>query len=236
MGCPERSPSPVGASDTGLPIAGLGGRSYAFLLDWHIRAIAGLGWYAAGVWGLDRDFIPKETDLIFWWAAVAPGLAIYLLYHGGFEILTGGTPGKRLAGVRIVDRRGRTPGIGALTVRNVLRPVDSLVFYAVGLASVLLTRHAVRIGDLAAGTLLIYANASESHRGSRPSTESNGMEGGHSDCPHCLWAQHAAVPVATARGDFLRRFQTQIACVRVPVKNTPHILRPVSTARGNVLQ
>ncbi|MYA17621.1 MAG: RDD family protein [Gammaproteobacteria bacterium] len=164
MACAERSPKPVGAPDTELPIAGLGGRSYAFLLDWHIRAVAGLAWYAASVWGLDRDFIPKETDTIFWWAAVAPALAIYFLYHAGFEILTGASPGKRLAGVRIVDRNGRTPGIGALVVRNVLRPIDSLVFYAVGLASVLLTRDAVRIGDLAAGTLLIYANASKANR------------------------------------------------------------------------
>lgn len=169
MGCTERSPTPAGAPDAGLPIAGLGGRSYAFLIDWHIRVIAGLAWYAASVWALDGHFIPEETDSTFWWAAVAPALAIYFLYHAGFEILTGTTPGKRLVGVRIVDRNGRTPGIGALMVRNVLRPIDSLVFYAVGLASVLLTRQAVRIGDLAAGTLLIYANASDANRDGRSS-------------------------------------------------------------------
>lgn len=162
MECSERSPTPVGAPDAELPIAGLGGRSYAFLIDWHIRVVAGFAWYAAGVWALDRDFIPRETDPIFWWTAVAPALATYLLYHGVFEIFTGGTPGKRLASVRIVDRNGGTPSIGALVVRNILRPVDSLAFYAVGLASVLLTRHAMRIGDMAAGTLLIYANTGES--------------------------------------------------------------------------
>ena len=161
MGYTERSPQPVDASDTELPIAGLGGRSYAFLLDWHIRAVAGLAWYVASAFTLDRTLIPAETDPSFWWAAVAPAASIYLLYHAGFEILTGGTPGKRRAGIRIVDRNGNTPGVGALLVRNVLRPVDSLVFYAAGLASVLLTRQAVRIGDLAAGTLLIYADAGE---------------------------------------------------------------------------
>ena len=153
----EPSTPPVGARrDSRLPVAGLGGRSYAFLIDWHIRAIAGLAWYLASAWALERDLIPKQTDSLFWWAAAAPALAIYLLYHAGFEILTGGTPGKRLAGVRIVDRNGRTPSIGALVVRNLLRPIDSLVFYAAGLASVLLTRQAVRLGDLAAGTLLVY--------------------------------------------------------------------------------
>ena len=154
----ERDATPVGASNPGLPIAGLGGRSYAFLLDWHIRAVAGLAWYAASVWALDRDFIPAQTDPSFWWAAVAPALAIYLLYHACFEILTGATPGKRLAGVRIADRNGDSPGVVALLVRNALRPIDSLFFYAVGIASALLTREAVRIGDLAAGTVLVYAD------------------------------------------------------------------------------
>ncbi|MCY3623235.1 MAG: RDD family protein [Gammaproteobacteria bacterium] len=143
---------------TDLPVAGLGGRSYAFVLDWHIRVVAGLAWYAAATWVLKRDFIAVETDSIFWWAILSPSLGIYLLYHLAFEILTAGTPGKRLAGVRIVDRGGRTPRVGALVIRNVLRPVDSFVFYAVGLASVLFTRQAVRLGDLAAGTLLVYAN------------------------------------------------------------------------------
>ena len=144
-----------------MPVAGLGGRSYAFVLDWHIRAMAGLAWYAASAWILGRGFIPAETDPMFWWAAVAPSSAIYLLYHAGFEIFTASTPGKRLARVRIVDRNGRTPRIGALVVRNALRPVDSLAFYAVGMASVLLTRQAVRIGDLAAGTVLVYADNEE---------------------------------------------------------------------------
>ena len=156
--------SPAGAG-TDLPIAGLGGRSYAFLLDWHIRAVVGLAWYAATMWILRREFIPAETDSIFWCVILSPSLAIYLLYHAVFEILTGGTPGKRLAGVRIVDRNGRAPSIGALVARNVLRLIDSLIFYAVGLASVLLTRQAVRLGDLAAGTFLVYVNGPDARHG-----------------------------------------------------------------------
>ena len=171
----DRSPTGAGA-DLQLPIAGLGGRSYAFLLDWHIRAVAGLAWYAATTLILKRDFIAVETDSIFWWAILAPSLAIYLLYHLVFEILTGGTPGKRLAGVRIVDGNGQRPRIGALVIRNVLRPIDSFVFYVVGLASVLFTRQAVRLGDLAAGTLLVYAN--------RPAARLDGPD--NEPCSHCL--------------------------------------------------
>lgn len=166
----------VGAeADLQLPIAGLGGRSYAFLLDWHIRAVAGIAWYAATTWVLKRDFIPTEADSIYWWAILAPSLAIYLVYHAGFEILTGTTPGKRLASVCIVDRFGQAPGIGALVVRNVLRPVDSLVFYAVGLTSVLLTRQAVRIGDLVAGTLLVYRDRTDPRQHGQINADEDGM-------------------------------------------------------------
>ena len=166
----DRSRTGAG-TDQQLPIAGLGGRTYAFLLDWHIRVAAGLAWYAASAWIVDGGLIPTQTDPLFWWAAVAPGIAIYLLYHAGFEILTASTPGKRLARVCIVDRNGQTPGIRALVIRNALRPVDSLVFYAVGMASVLLTRQAVRIGDLAAGTLLTYMPTRNG-----PSTRLSGCE------------------------------------------------------------
>ena len=177
MASTERSVRAVGATpDRHLPVAGLGGRSYAFLLDWHIRILAGLAWYAASIWVQDRHFIPSETDPSFWSAAVAPALVIYLFYHPGFEILTANTPGKRLAGVRIVDRDGRRPGIVALIVRNALRPVDSLVFYVVGMASVLITRQAVRIGDLAAGTVLVYADGLDPRHADLRGVDSNGTD------------------------------------------------------------
>jgi hypothetical protein len=62
-----------------------------------------------------------------------------------------------MAGVRIVTRNGGTPSVGALLVRNVFRLVDSLpMLYLVGLTTSLLTREHVRLGDLAAGTLLVH--------------------------------------------------------------------------------
>jgi len=58
--------------------------------------------------------------------------------------------------VRLVTRNGGTPGLGALLIRNIFRLVDSLpFFYVVGLASCFITEQRVRIGDLAAGTLLV---------------------------------------------------------------------------------
>ena len=142
-----------------LDIAGPGSRSYAFIIDWQYRAVLALGWFC-GAWLLIKDIGPSADDANLTWqlrAAVAPALAIYLLYHPVLEVLMRGrTPGKRQAGVRIVTRTGATPLAGALLIRNVLRLVDCLpVFYVVGLVSCFMTQQRVRIGDLVAGTVLV---------------------------------------------------------------------------------
>ena len=89
---------------------------------------------------------------------VAPPAAIYFLYHFILEVaMHGRTPGKRMAGVHIVTRDGAPPTTGALLTRNVFRLVDSLpLFYGVGLVATMLTSDHVRVGDVAAGTLLVY--------------------------------------------------------------------------------
>jgi hypothetical protein len=86
-----------------------------------------------------------------------PTLFLYFFYHPVLELaLRGRTPGKRIAGVRLVTREGDIPGAGALLLRNVFRLLDSLpICYIVGLITVMFTDHHVRVGDLAAGTLLV---------------------------------------------------------------------------------
>jgi uncharacterized RDD family membrane protein YckC len=97
---------------------------------------------------------------LFYFIVVVPTMIIYFLYHPILEIaMHGRTPGKRMAGVRLVSRTGDIPGVGALLLRNVFRIIDSMPFvYLVGLATVIFTEHNVRIGDLAAGTLLVHDN------------------------------------------------------------------------------
>jgi uncharacterized RDD family membrane protein YckC len=147
--------------DVSLPIAGPGARSYAFVIDWHIRLVLALAWYVVGVllYNGRPSLSPPLTNESRWFAlVVAPALAIYFLYHFVVELaMRGSTPGKRTAGVRIVTRDGAAPSAGALLLRNVFRVVDSMpAFYPVGLITVMLTRDHVRLGDMAAGTLLVY--------------------------------------------------------------------------------
>lgn len=153
------------ATQLNLPIAGTGARSYAFLIDWHIRIIVALAWLIgmAGLFGLmdGRGFWDEIFDsvgsLIFYVVILPPAL-IYFLYHPVLEIaLKGRTPGKRAAGIRVVTVEGQTPDVSALLIRNIFRLIDSLpALYVVGLVSVLLSARQVRIGDMAAGTLLAY--------------------------------------------------------------------------------
>jgi uncharacterized RDD family membrane protein YckC len=155
-------------SDTGvavsLPVAGPGARAFAFLVDWHVRAILACAWFtiAALIFNGRLRLTPPLTNDAHWFGfVVTPALAIYFLYHWALEpLLRGRTPGKRMAGVRIVARDGSVPAAGALLTRNVFRLIDSLpVFYGVGLAMTIVTREHLRIGDMAAGTLLVYERA-----------------------------------------------------------------------------
>lgn len=164
MSAPTVTLQSVTGVDVELRVAGPGSRSYAFVIDWHIRFVLALAWffsaamiYAGGL-TLFQDNGPE--DGMFYLVVLAPTAIIYFLYHPILEIaMHGRTPGKRMAGVRLVSRSGDIPGAGALLLRNVFRIVDSLPFaYLVGLGAVMFTEHNVRIGDLAAGTLLVHDN------------------------------------------------------------------------------
>jgi uncharacterized RDD family membrane protein YckC len=150
--------------DVALPVAGPGARSFAFLIDWTIRTILSVAWYIVAAlihnssWSLAAPLTADASWFVF---VVAPPATIYFLYHPIWEVATRGlTPGKRAAGLQIVSRDGVAPGIGSLLTRNVFRLVDSFpVAYALGLLTTLFTRNNVRIGDLAAGTLLVYIHS-----------------------------------------------------------------------------
>jgi len=141
---PELSVESVTGIDVSLPVAGPGARSYAFIIDWHIRAALALAWYVVATLIYNGGFSlgPPATFAGAWFGAI---------------LLPARTPGKRSVGIRIVTRAGGPPGAGALLVRNLFRLIDSLpVAYGVGLTLMVLTRDSVRCGDMAAGTLLTY--------------------------------------------------------------------------------
>jgi len=156
------------ATELTMEFAGLGSRAYAFIIDWHIRFLFAFVWLLlawlvmarGGGFGFFSDFFEDGSGLHSSRTLITllPALAIYFLYHPILETaMQGRTPGKRMAGVRLIDVQGQTPGVAALLIRNVFRLVDGLpAFYVVGCVACMVTGRSVRIGDLAAGTLLVH--------------------------------------------------------------------------------
>jgi uncharacterized RDD family membrane protein YckC len=144
--------------DLTLTIAGPGTRSYAFVIDWHIRLLLAGAWLLVATVALNATVTLQSRDAMI---SVLPAAIIYFLYHPIVEVMMRGrTPGKRMAGVRVLSRDGGQPSTAALLLRNVFRLIDSLpATYMVGLTTCFLTPQRIRIGDMAAGTLLVLDNA-----------------------------------------------------------------------------
>jgi uncharacterized RDD family membrane protein YckC len=88
-------------------------------------------------------------------------IAMFLLewfYPVGFEVLARGqTPGKKLLGLRVLRADGAPLGWSRSTVRSLLSFADFLPFgFAAGLTAMLLDRRSRRLGDLAAGTVVVH--------------------------------------------------------------------------------
>jgi len=156
-------PSATGV-DARIMLAGPGARSFAFLIDWLIRT--GLSMVYVVVAALlifgNIDFeIDPDKETLWYLAGATPATAIYFLYHLILEpLMSGRTPGKRLAGVRVLTPEGLVPTTGALLTRNVFRIIDSMpLFYVVGLLFVFFSKRHLRLGDLAAGTVIAMDRA-----------------------------------------------------------------------------
>ena len=137
-----------------LTLAGVGSRFTAALIDYLIQGVIllALGLVLGFGVGLDPGAGGFAAAIFF--------ICFFLLFTGydvSFEVLNSGrTPGKRLNGLRVVRESGAPVTFATSAVRNVLRLVDLLPgTYLVGIASILITGRNQRLGDLAAGTLVV---------------------------------------------------------------------------------
>ena len=91
-------------------------------------------------------------------------IAIFLsewFYPVYFEVWhRGATPGKRVLKLHVVHADGTAVGLSASVLRNLMRFADFLPFaYGIGLGFLVLDRDFRRLGDVAAGTLVVYQDA-----------------------------------------------------------------------------
>jgi uncharacterized membrane protein SpoIIM required for sporulation/uncharacterized RDD family membrane protein YckC len=78
----------------------------------------------------------------------------YVLWEG---LADGQTPGKRYMRLRVVSDGGYSVSFAGSAIRNLVRILDMqpVFTYGVGIGSILLTKQGKRLGDLAAGTLVV---------------------------------------------------------------------------------
>src|ERR1700754_139766 len=114
-----------------LVLAGLGSRFSATLVDLTLKGVLILGVWLLGL-------------LIGTLGIVVGSIGSFLIYFGYdvlFEVLGGGrTPGKRLAGLRVLREDGRPIDTLSSCIRNVIRLVDGLpLLYLPAMVSILVT-------------------------------------------------------------------------------------------------
>jgi uncharacterized RDD family membrane protein YckC len=141
-------------------LAGPGSRAAAYLIDIFMMFVAGqmlLNIAMAGFLVLLEAIGVESRQWVTAIAALAT-FGFYNTYFILFECLMAGqTPGKRFLHIRVVKQGGYALRFSDTLLRNLLRAVDFLpIFYGVGLTSLLLTRDSQRLGDLVAGTLVVY--------------------------------------------------------------------------------
>ncbi len=158
-------------------LAGPGSRLLALVID---ALICGALYAALIIILVVAGFSFGGSDATSSWLTVLVLFAFFLIrwgYYLFFEIrLRGQTPGKRAMGIRAVREGGLPLGIRHSLIRNLLRVVDSFPqpLCIVGGVSVLATRKGQRLGDLAAGTVVIR----ERFRARKETAEDNRQSAG----------------------------------------------------------
>lgn len=142
--------------------AGLVARTLAFLLDLLIRlVINGIAMMVLAFLGNMGAGLMLITFFLVEW-----------LYPILFELgRSGATPGKQAMGLRVVMDTGLPITPAASITRNLLRVADFLpMAYCIGIVSMLINRDCKRLGDLAAGSLVVHAQPVQLHDEPPPAT------------------------------------------------------------------
>ncbi len=115
------------------------------------------------------DFIIRSTIqtlayfILIWLGSIGWGLILLTifivewLYPVLFELYQGATPGKKTLNLYVCHDDGTPVNWQSSMLRNLLRVADFLPFgYALGLLSMFINKDFKRLGDIAAGTVVVY--------------------------------------------------------------------------------
>jgi len=161
-------------------IAGVGSRAAAAMIDGAI-CVGGflllflITAFLAGAF--DGKPVRGDSDISGQWVAAVLTIiqfAIIWGYYVLFEALADGqTPGKKRLGLRVVQDGGYSVSFAASAVRNLVRIIDMqpAILYGVGIISVAVSRSGKRLGDMAAGTLVVRERSVPEVKGGAPNED-----------------------------------------------------------------
>jgi uncharacterized RDD family membrane protein YckC len=144
-------------------LAGVGSRLAAGALD-LVLIIAGylvlilftlLGGYLLGEVG--GDVLESSSDFLVGFLAGGIFLLIPAYLLAVHSLMNGTSPGKRMVGLRVVSASGYPASFGQHVLRSVIWLVDVVLMVPVSIGVILIaaTPRGQRLGDLAAGTLVL---------------------------------------------------------------------------------
>jgi len=154
-------------------LAGIGKRFLAYLIDRLIQfglifalfLVISLVLFAGAKLVAVADIIYQMRQVLGQWI-IAVAILVYGVLSLGYFILfeyvwSGSTPGKRSQHIRVIRTDGAPISLLESAVRNILRAVDILAdIYPLGLVVMFIDSRNRRLGDMAAGTLVVTESVS----------------------------------------------------------------------------
>jgi len=142
--------------------ASVGGRMVAIIIDSIILIIVsgiiaiplGISATLFSAMGNPMNFAP---NFAFIGTFAVLNLVLWILYFTYFEGSSGQTLGKKALGIKVVKETGKKLTYTDAFIRTILRIIDSLGAYILGLIVILVSQKKQRIGDLAAHTIVVKA-------------------------------------------------------------------------------
>jgi uncharacterized RDD family membrane protein YckC len=140
-------------------IAGPGSRFMALFVDLMLQVLVAIALFI--IFAITGGTVAAVYSKAGVWGVALSVLAVFLVQWGYFAIFEivwkGQTPGKRQAGIRVINESGREASQYEAIARNLLRAVDSLPgMYAVGAIVMFISPQNKRIGDYVAGTIVVH--------------------------------------------------------------------------------
>lgn len=136
-----------------ITVAGPVIRGLAWLIDVAIRLLILLALATL----LSLTTVSDQSEYSLFGLFLIVQFVINWFYTTLFEAISGATPGKKYFALCVVHDNATPITWSGAIIRNFLRVVDFLpFFYITGLSAMLIDNRFRRLGDLAAGTLVVY--------------------------------------------------------------------------------